>query len=128
MESLRVEVNKNLVVKVTQEDVDDIMSAALDSELIQGWCSEVNAVGRYLGEYASDQISRGGELWFFDKEDESYYSLDLEHFRKGLEQYLNSESSEFCILPEGKLDVGMIDAVAADQIIQYALFNEIVYG
>ena len=79
MENIIVEVNGSLL-EVLQEDVDDIMSSALDSELLQSWCSEVNVVGRYLGEYASNQISRGGEIWFLDTEDESYYSLDLEHF------------------------------------------------
>lgn len=45
-------------IVITQEDVDDIMSTALDSSMLQCWCSEVNVVGRYLGEYASEQISR----------------------------------------------------------------------
>lgn len=41
-------------IVITQEDVDDIMSTALDSSTLQCWCSEVNVVGRYLGEYASE--------------------------------------------------------------------------
>lgn len=71
-------------IVITQEDVDDIMSTALDSSTLQCWCSEVNVVGRYLGEYASEQISRGGELELYE--------------------------------------------IAADEIIQYALFEEIVYS
>ena len=62
-------------IVVTQEDVDDIMSTALDSSMLQCWCSEVNVVGRYLGEYASEQISREGELEFYETEDETYRSL-----------------------------------------------------
>lgn len=51
-------------IVITQEDVDDIMSTALDSSMLQCWCSEVNVVGRYLGEYASDQIrSAGAANW-----------------------------------------------------------------
>ena len=71
-------------IVITQEDVDDIMSTALDSSTLQCWCSEVNVVGRYLGEYASEQISRGGELELYE--------------------------------------------IAADEIIQYALFEESVYS
>ena len=62
-------------IVITQEDVDDIMSTALDSSTLQCWCSEVNVVGRYLGEYASEQISRGGELELYEIEEETYRDL-----------------------------------------------------
>ena len=126
---IAVVVVNGVIAKVTQEDVDDIMSAALDSHFLQSWCSEVNVVGRYLGEYASEQISRGGELWFYDIEDESYYGLTLDKFQKGLEMYLTENNS--IVNRNGTdvtLDVTMIDEVSADMIIQYALFGEIVYG
>lgn len=126
---IAVVVVNGVIAKVTQEDVDDIMSAALDSHFLQSWCSEVNVVGRYLGEYASEQISRGGELWFYDIEDESYYGLTLDNFQKGLEMYLTENNS--IVNRNGTdvtLDVTMIDEVSADMIIQYALFGEIVYG
>lgn len=126
---MAVVVVNGVIAKVTQEDVDDIMSAALDSHFLQSWRSEVNVVGRYLGEYASEQISRGGELWFYDIEDESYYGLTLDKFQKGLEMYLTENNS--IVNRNGTdvtLDVTMIDEVSADMIIQYALFGEIVYG
>lgn len=117
-------------IVITQEDVDDIMSTALDSSTLQCWCSEVNVVGRYLGEYASDQISREGELEFYEIEDETYRSLTLENFKDGLRKYLSEEPMSIIRRNDGTLgvDPGMIDEVAADEIIQYALFEEIVYS
>lgn len=128
MENITVKVN-GTIVTINQEDVDDIMSAALDSYFLQSWCSEVNVVGRYLGEYASEQISRGGEIWFYDIEDESYYGLTLDNFQKGLEMYLSENNPVVdTSRTDAIIDVTMIDEVAADMIIQYALFGEIVYG
>ena len=117
-------------IVIAQEDVDDIMSTALDSSTLQCWCSEVNVVGRYLGEYASDQISREGELEFYEIEDETYRSLTLENFKDGLRKYLSEEPMSIIRRNDGTLgvDPGMIDEVAADEIIQYALFEEIVYS
>lgn len=119
-----------LQIKVADEDIDDIMSTALDSSTLQCWCSEVNVVGRYLGEYASDQISREGELEFYEIEDETYRSLTLENFKDGLRKYLSEEPMSIIRRNDGTLgvDPGMIDEVAADEIIQYALFEEIVYS
>ena len=110
-------------IVITQEDVDDIMSTALDSSTLQCWCSEVNIVGRYLGEYASEQISRGGE-------EETYRSLTLENFKTGLLKYLSEDYMPVARRHDGTwgVDPGMIDEIAADEIIQYALFEEIVYS
>lgn len=54
------EVRAEITVNISQKDIDDIMYTALDS--ITYWCREAEVVGKYLGEYASDQISRGGSL------------------------------------------------------------------
>lgn len=117
-------------IVITQEDVDDIMSTALDSSTLQCWCSEVNVVGRYLGEYASEQISRGGELELYEIEEETYRSLTLENFKTGLLKYLSEDYMPVARRHDGTwgVDPGMIDEIAADEIIQYAVFEEIVYS
>lgn len=112
---------------VTDEDIDDIMSATLDGGITY-WCGRAEVVGDYLGEYASDQISRGGTLRLYDLEEpETYYELTLDKFLVGLRLWIENERA-FALTEEGRLDVGEIDANAADCIIQYALFNELVYG
>lgn len=119
-------------IVITQEDVDDIMSTALDSSTLQCWCSEVNVVGRYLGEYASEQISRGGKLKFhveepFDNEETEWYEMDQEKFLHGLQEWLNCSRNSSSCLYENKIDCSQIDAPMADEIIQYTLFDEIIF-
>ena len=60
--------NCALAVRVRNEDIDDIMVSALEGG-INYWCRKAEVKGGYLGEYASDQISRGGELILHDTED-----------------------------------------------------------
>ena len=111
---------------VSDEDIDDIMSAALDGGITY-WCGKAEVVGEYLGEYASEQISRGGTLKLYDIEDDSVSELTLDKFLTGLRLWIENERA-FELTDAGRLDVCQIDATAADAIIQYALFNNIVYG
>ena len=111
---------------VSDEDIDDIMSAALDGGVTY-WCSRAEVVGEYLGEYASEQISRGGALKLHDIEGDGVFELTLDKFLVGLRLWIENEQA-FELTSAGRLDVGQIDAVAADTIVQYALFNDIVYG
>ena len=64
---------------VSDEDIDDIMSAALDGGITY-WCGKAEVVGEYLGEYASEQISHGGMLKLYDIEDDSVSELTLDKF------------------------------------------------
>ena len=111
---------------VSDEDIDDIMSAALDGGITY-WCRRAEVVGEYLGEYASEQISRGGTLKLYDIEDSTVSELTLEKFLNGLRLWIENERT-FELTDAGRLDVGQIDALAADAIIQYALFNDVVFG
>lgn len=65
MENYNIEVNKKYTV--TPQDIDDIMVTALEGG-INYWCRKAKVVGEYLGECASDQISRGGSLILYDAE------------------------------------------------------------
>lgn len=111
---------------VSDEDIDDIMSAALDGGITY-WCGRAEVVGEYLGEYASEQISRGGTLRLYDIEDSTVSELTLDKFLNGLRLWIENERA-FELTEAGRLDVGHIDALAADAIIQYALFNDVVFG
>ena len=111
---------------VSDEDIDDIMSAALDGGITY-WCGRAEVVGEYLGEYASEQISRGGTLKLYDIEDGTVSELTLDKFLNGLRLWIENERA-FELTDAGRLDVGQIDAPAADTIIQYALFNDVIFG
>ena len=111
---------------VSDEDIDDIMSTALDGGITY-WCGRAEVVGKFLGEYASEQISRGGALRLHDIEGDGVFELTLDKFLVGLRLWIENERA-FELTSAGRLNIGQIDAAAADTIIQYALFNDIVYG
>lgn len=115
-------------VKVNAEDIDDIMACALEGG-ITFWCDEVRVVDKYLGEYASDQISRGGELLLHDMEENETYLLTKKKFLRGLKTFLNDSKGKICKLDSGyEVDPANIDENDADSIIQYAIFGELVYA
>lgn len=111
---------------VTDQDIDDIMSAVLDGGITY-WCCRAEVVGDYLGEYASEQISRGGTLRLHDSKADSVYELTLDKFLNGVRLWIENERA-FTLTDAGQLDTGDIDALAADMIIQYALFSDVIYG
>lgn len=117
------------IYTVTDEDIDDIMCSAFEGGITY-WCGRVEVVGDYLGEYASEQISRNGELilWDFENDDESY-RLDKEMLLKGIELAItNRDYEEYEWYENGVLNCAQVDADVADCIVQYALFGEIMFG
>ena len=116
-------------VKVTTEDIDDIVATAFEGG-INYWCGSARVVGDYLGEYASEQISRGGEVILTDFEDEEEeYTLTRSKLLKGIKLAIDGDYySEYEWVNGNELDPCQIDAEVADVIIQLALFGEIVYG
>lgn len=109
---------------LTGKIVDDIMVTALEGG-ISYWCREARVIGNYLGEMASDQISRGGLLKLYDFDGDAR-EITLEKFIEGTKELiaLNPE-----VLDSGSfLDPAKVDAAEADTIIQFAAFGELVYG
>ena len=128
-----------MTVRMTDEDIDDIMVGALEGGICY-WCDRVEVNGDYLGECASEQISRGGQLKVYPEEpynDTEMFVLDKERFTAGVKKYIAMGHAD-CLeiermkngLPTGRIliDPCNVDAEAADCIVQLALFDEIVYG
>ncbi len=114
-------------VTVTEDDIDCIMSSALD--FIGYWCEKAEVVGDYLGEYASEQIARGGTLKLYDAEDDEVWELTLEKLLAGIKQWYEEGYDRYdAVQPDGTIACGWIDGLMADMIVQLALFGEIVYG
>lgn len=117
-----------MTVELTQEDVDDIMCGALEGG-INYWCNKAEVVeSEYYGEYASEQISRGGSLRLYDSEEDEVYVLDLEKFITGFKSWLANGYDTHGAVQAGKIDCCNIDAEDADQIVQMALFGDVIYG
>lgn len=110
-----------------------------DIDSICYWCRRAEVKGKYLGEFASEQISRGGVLVLHDSVDGKKRELNKEKLLSGVKQYLENEDKPYNILVDAEDSVGcskgvyeldccMVDATVADMIIQYAIFDDIIYG
>ncbi len=118
-------ISASVTFKVLDEDIDDIMCTALEGGITY-WCNCAEVVGEYLGECASEQISRGGILRLHDCESDAVYELTLDIFLRGLATYVSGCYD--IAVDSGRVDPGEIDAEGADCIIQYALFEDVIYG
>ena len=121
-------------VKVTDEDLDQIMSSALESGILY-WCDKAEVCeNRYFGEFAHEQISRGGSLRLHDAERDINHVLKLSDVKKGIALYLANYKASNVITPDirdyetGGLNMYNIDATVADMVVQYALFGDVIYG
>ena len=119
MEDLKIKVEVD--VKLTQQDIDDIVGTAFDGG-IGYWCWKATVVGEYLGEYASDQISRGGSVML--KDDDGEHELNLTNFTEAMKRVIGEGR---LTIEDGTIDTGEIDADLADLIVQYAVFGKLVY-
>ena len=133
MPEKKFEVLVQIRAALTQQDIDDIMVSALEGG-VNYWCRRVVVEGDYLGEYASDQISRGGQLtfWLYEPLDDGMASrtLDLDKFLTGFKLWLENSHGNCDVVDstDGSVDCGQIDATCADEIIQHALFGDLVFG
>ena len=118
------DINVEMSVTITMQDIDDILTTAFEGG-INYWCSEVRVDGDYLGEYASEQISRHGGLYLTDSEDEQVYYLEINSFLNGLKLYLKDHPE---LIEYGRIDTCNVDANVADCIVQLAIFKEVVYA
>lgn len=126
-ESRGFEVELELKICITTQDIDDIMCAALEGG-ITSWCRLAKPVGRRLGEYAHEQIARGGSLMLYDAESSDKWELTLDKFLRGLVQAIEDGVPVAIDAGSGSIDPSEVDADGADMIIQYALFEEVVFG
>lgn len=125
MSEKKFTVRPEIEVNLSQQDIDDIMVCALEGGICY-WCRKAEVVGEYLGEYASDQISRGGALILHDAESAQTWELTLEKFLNGVKLYF--EQGCHVQVEDNTIDTCDIDADDADCIVQFAVFGEVVFG
>lgn len=117
----------NFAIRLTEEDIDDIMCSALEGGICY-WACEAEVLGAYFGTYASEQIARGGTLLIHDAESDDCWDLTLEKFLEGVKLWYTTGMAGNAIHADGTLDTYDIDGAAADTIVQLALFGELVFG
>lgn len=112
---------------LTSQDIDDIVCTALEGGITY-WCDKVTVVeDEYYGEYASDQISRGGSLILHDSEEDEDIILTLDKFLTGFVLACKNKHGRIWF-DDDCVECVNIDASDADVIIQYAVFGEERYG
>lgn len=113
-------------IELTDQDIDDLMVCALEGG-INYWCGEAKAKLVPDGveyEYLSELIAKGGVIEFTDAEDEDEkWDLNLSKFLNGVKEVCRIRG-----FYSGQELIDNHDAEIADMIIQFALFEEIVYG
>lgn len=120
---------------LTPEDIDDIICTAHYGG-ISYWCDGVRYDGSQKKTTAECLLSGGGVQYHLEEEFEDgveEYTLTLEKLVKGVQMYVMDwvakPKSFYCILDgECGIDTANIDAEVADCIIQYALFDDIIFG
>ena len=127
----------NVPIQVDDEAIDNILWGAVNQGSTY-WLHSVEVTREGSnGINAEDgtptifgQIQTGGELTFEAPEDDSdttfeRYTLTLENFLEGLSKYLLEFPN--CI-EDGQIETCNIDSGMCDLILQYALFEEQIYG
>lgn len=121
------ELNVSFYIEITQEDIDDIMCAALEGGICY-WCRHAEVVGNYLAEYAHEQISRGGILRLHDSENDDVYELDRDKFLQGLRMFIERGNGDLVNIKNSRIDPADFDSECADTVVQYALFAQVIYS
>ena len=129
--------NITINIKVTDEDVMDIMCSAIEGG-IGYWACLDNTTKEFedapkdepYSETCAKILLNGGGVWLMDDvDDDVKYLLSLERLLVGIENWFKSGGDKYgAVCIDGTLDCGNIDAECADAIIQYALFDDVVYG
>lgn len=128
MNDQKFKVHIDMDVDLTQQDIDDIMVTALEDGICY-WCGRAEVVGEMLGDYAHEQISRGGSLILHDAESSDKWELTLEKFLNGVKLWLqNGDDRYHALQKDGTLDTCNVDGEMADLIVQYAIFGEVIFG
>ena len=129
------QIRAEIVVDLTREDVEDIIVGALEGG-IGYWCCLDNRGDAF--EYAPEDeptaitaaklVLDGPGILLIDEEEEKTYELSLERFLNGFRLWLENGGDTYGAVSKLGVDTYQIDADAADAIIQYALFGEVMYG
>ena len=121
------DVEGSIKVRLTVQDIDDIMVSALEGGITY-WCNRAEVIEeKRVADWGHEQIARDGMLKLHDYESDEIYDLTLEKFLNGFKLWLEDGGDIHGAVEDGKVDCCIIDGPAADSIIQYAIFGELVY-
>ena len=123
----KIKIEREIVV--TDQDIDDIMVSALEGGVTY-WCCEAEVVEeKRVADWGHEQIARGGALILHDAESDDCWELNLEKFISGVKLWIEQGyADEVDAIDGNKIDCGQVDSIQADNIVQLALFGDIVFA
>jgi predicted oxidoreductase len=118
--------------QISTQEIDDLMVTAFEGG-INYWCDYAEIIDKPETEctFKNEVISRNGSLKLYDAESDDTWILTREKFLKGVEKALNHFHCDFNKNPLYATVQEMVenhDVETVDVIIQYALFDEVVFG
>lgn len=114
--------------EITESDIENIIVSAIEGGT-NYWMGTDNSKPEFddkpkdepMSTWVTKLILEGQTVTFYDIEDEDeQWTLTLEKLLNGIK--LNAINRKF------DSDLENMDAITSDCIVQYALFNEVVYG
>jgi len=127
-----------LDVVLTDEDVQDLVTTALCGGI--GYWAKLDNTGAEYDEAPADEcidetvarlLLEGRVVKLIDEEDGDVVDLTLDDLLTGVKMYIENGADSGLLEFDGgtvRLDMCYVDAEVADQIVQYGLFGEVVYG
>lgn len=125
----------NRTFKLTKQDIEDIIVTALEGG-IGYWACLDNTSAEFENAPKDEPVSitaarillNGGELILIDEEENEKYNLTLNKLLNGFKMWYENGYDRYGCISGYCLDFCNFDAICADGVIQFALFNDIVYG
>ena len=115
-------------ILLTVEDIDDIMVCALEGG-INYWADSADVIESLrVAPWGHEQIARGGVLMIHDQEEDMSHELTLEKFLTGFKLWVEQGLDHYNAVCGKTVDCCEIDASCADNIVQLALFGEVLYA
>ena len=102
--------------EVSKKEVESLLINMFETSM--GWAETEASEKEFL------QILEGKEVEIKDMEEEKTYTLTLDKLLKGIGLFV--KYNRYYPMPLDEL--GTADDVQSDMILQYALFNELIYG
>jgi hypothetical protein len=119
---------------ITDEMVDDILTAALEGGITY-WADAAKIIGdwpdgksRYGADpsdsdlFLSEVLTHGSDVAIHEPEEDTWHTLTLAKMKRGIRHAAKQYGKTPLALYEDH------DAGVADNIVQYALFGELIYG
>ena len=127
-----------LDVNITDQDIEDIIVTALEGGTGYWACLD-NSRPEWEEAYETEEVTsiiatrfllEGKTLYFSDAEgeDDEIWELTTDKLVKGIRLSVINGNTDMVDFSNSNLDVLNIDSSVADCIIQYALFDKVVFG